>query len=103
MIVSKHDSLSVSTVYVCVSERNSLYLSLIHHRHTVLGHSHFHVEMSRIRVGSHQRFYGFDRTISRCPYQRRHIVGGLGDGEGRMGDGGGEEEERLVYLTQAPH
>ena len=89
MIVSKHDSLSVSTVYVCVSERNSLYLSLTHHRHTVLGYTHFNVQMGRIRVGSHQRFYGFDKTPHRCIYQRRVIAALLGGGEGRMGDGGG--------------
>ena len=89
MIVSKHDSLSVSTVYVCVSERNSLYLSLIHHKHNVLGYTHCHVEMGRIRVRSHQRFYGFDMTSHHCTIQRHHIVLALGGGEGRIGDGEG--------------
>ena len=62
----------------------------LHHRHTVLGYTHSHVQMGRIRVRSHQCFYGFDKTPLRCKYQRRPIVGAaLGGGEGRIGDGGG--------------
>ena len=33
--------------------------------------------MSRLRIGSHQRFYAFDITIPRCIYQRRVAAGGL--------------------------
>ena len=37
-------------------------------------YTHFHVEMGPSRIGSHQRFYGFEMTILRCLHQRRHIV-----------------------------
>ena len=68
---------------MCVSERDFLYLSLTHHRHTVLGYTHPKVDVGRIRVGSHQRFYDFDITIIRCNYQRRR-----GNAEAALG---GEE------------
>ena len=81
-------SLCVSLLaYVCVCERDSLYLSLTHHRHAVLGYSHFYVEMSRIRVGCHQRFYGFDKTLMHCSYQRRLLVVALGGRRGKWGMG----------------
>jgi hypothetical protein len=30
--------------------------------------------MVQIRIGCHQRFYGFDMTIIRCMHQRRAIA-----------------------------
>ena len=83
---------SVPLLCVCVCERererDSLSLTVSHtpqtHRFT-----HFHVEMGRIRVGSHQRFHGFDITLYRGLNQRRVTVLVLGGGE--------IEEERLVY------
>ena len=59
--------------------------------------THFHVEMGRIRVGSHQRFYGINKTICRRIHQCRAIAGALGGGEGRMGGWRRIEEERLVH------
>ena len=101
MIASKHDKcLSALLVlkYCALSLSLALYLYLIHHRHTLLGYTHFNVQMSWIRVGSHQRFYAFDITNTRCNHQRRLIAGGLG---GRMGGWGmvGEDRGRelLVY------
>ena len=55
----------------------SLSLSLIYHRHTLLGYTHSHLQMGRIRVGIHQRFYGWDPTPKRCRHQRRGLAAPL--------------------------
>ena len=71
----------------------------MHHTHTLLGYTHFHVQMGRVRIRCHQRFYGFDRTTHRCSHQRRHLAVALG-GEGVDGWGMvGIEERLLVYIV----
>jgi hypothetical protein len=57
--------------------------------------------MGQVRIRCHQRFYGFDETIHRCKYQRRHLFVALG-GEGVDGWGmvGIEEEAIRIYRVR---